>query len=122
MASNAWAIEPARALPGTVRAIGAWHGGPLSPRRTVRGREPGLALAHLSPQPAPRGRSGKSWQRRCSGVWGWWFAVGCLTLVSLTSCRATMGRVIGQQFVSPTYAFAAPLPGDEWQPVPDEPS
>ena len=33
-----------------------------------------------------------------------------------------MGRVIGQQFVSPTYAFAVPLPGDEWQPVPDEPS
>jgi hypothetical protein len=33
-----------------------------------------------------------------------------------------MGRVIGQQFVSPAYAFEVPLPGDEWQPVPDEPS
>jgi hypothetical protein len=53
---------------------------------------------------------------------GWWLAVGCLTLVSLTSCRASVGRVIGQQFVSQTYAFAAPLPGDEWQPVSDEPS
>jgi hypothetical protein len=52
----------------------------------------------------------------------WWLAVGCLTLVSLTSCRATVGRMIGQQFVSPTYAFEVPLPGDEWQPVPDEPS
>jgi hypothetical protein len=53
---------------------------------------------------------------------GWWFAVGCLTLVSLTGCRATMGHVIGQQYVSPTYAFEVPLPGDEWQPLPDEPS
>jgi hypothetical protein len=53
---------------------------------------------------------------------GWWFTVGCLTLVSLSSCRATVGSVVGQQFVSPTYAFAVPLPGDEWQPVPDEPS
>jgi len=53
---------------------------------------------------------------------GWWFTVGCLTLVSLTGCRATVGRVIGQQFVSQTYAFAAPLPGHEWQPVSDEPS
>jgi hypothetical protein len=33
-----------------------------------------------------------------------------------------VGRVIGQQFVSPTYAFEVPLPGDEWQPLPDEPS
>jgi hypothetical protein len=45
-----------------------------------------------------------------------------MVLMSLTSCRATMGRVIGQQFVSPAYAFEVPLPGDEWQPVPDEPS
>jgi hypothetical protein len=52
----------------------------------------------------------------------WWLAVGGLTLLSLTSCRATLGRVIGQQFVSPTYAFAVPLPGDEWQPVAGEPS
>jgi hypothetical protein len=51
----------------------------------------------------------------------WWFTVGCLTLVSLTSCRATVGQVIGQQFVSPAYAFEVPLPGDAWQPVPDEP-
>lgn len=55
-------------------------------------------------------------------VRGWWFAVGCLTLVSLTSCRATVGRVIGPQFVSQAYAFAVPLPGDEWRLVSDEPS
>jgi len=55
-------------------------------------------------------------------VRGWWCAVGCLVLLSLSSCHATVGGVIGQQFVSPTYAFAVPLPGDEWQRVPDEPS
>lgn len=52
----------------------------------------------------------------------WWCAVGCLVLLSLSSCRATVGGVIGQQFVSPTYAFAVLLPGDEWRRVPDEPS
>ena len=52
----------------------------------------------------------------------WWFTVACLTLMSFTSCRATVGRVIGQQFVSPAYAFEVPLPGAEWQPVADEPS
>jgi hypothetical protein len=52
----------------------------------------------------------------------WWLTVACLTLMSFTSCRATVGRVIGQQFVSPAYGFEVPLPGDEWQPVADEPS
>ncbi|MGH8070952.1 MAG: hypothetical protein ACRERE_38115 [Candidatus Entotheonellia bacterium] len=52
----------------------------------------------------------------------WWLAVSCLALVSLAGCRATVGRVIGQQFVSPAYAFEVPLPGDEWQPVAGEPS
>jgi hypothetical protein len=55
-------------------------------------------------------------------VGGWWLAIGCLMLVSLSSCRATVGSVIGQQFVSPAYAFAVPLPGEEWQLVPDDPS
>ena len=41
---------------------------------------------------------------------------------SFTSCRTTVGHVIGQQFISPAYAFEVPLPGDEWQPVPGEPS
>jgi hypothetical protein len=48
--------------------------------------------------------------------------MGCLTLMSFTSCRATVGHVIGQQFISPAYAFAVPLPEDGWQQVPDEPS
>jgi hypothetical protein len=33
-----------------------------------------------------------------------------------------MGQVIGQQFISPAYAFAVPLLGDAWQPVPGEPA
>jgi hypothetical protein len=45
-----------------------------------------------------------------------------MALASLTGCRATVGRVIGQQFVSPAYAFEVPLPGDEWQQMADEPS
>jgi hypothetical protein len=45
-----------------------------------------------------------------------------MTITSLTGCRATMGRVIGQQFVSPAYAFEVPLPGREWQQMADEPS
>jgi hypothetical protein len=49
-------------------------------------------------------------------------AISFTALLSLTSCRATVGRVIGQQFVSSAYAFEVPLPGDEWQPVTDEPS
>jgi hypothetical protein len=43
-------------------------------------------------------------------------------LLSFASCRATVGHVMGQQFVSPVYAFEVPLPEDEWRPVPDEPS
>jgi len=66
------------------------------------------------------GKRTKSPPRRCAWVRSWWLAVGCLTLVSLSSCRATVGSVIGQQFVSPAYAFAVPLPGEEWQLVPDE--
>jgi hypothetical protein len=69
-----------------------------------------------------RGRSVKSRLHRRAWTWGWWSAVVCLVLISLSSCRATVGHVIGQQFVSPAYAFAVSLPGDEWQPVPDEPS
>ena len=70
-------------------------------------------------------RDGRSRKRRVyRPIWtlSWWFTLGCLTLMSFTSCRATVGHVMGQQFVSPAYAFEVPLPGDEWQPVPDEPS
>jgi hypothetical protein len=49
-------------------------------------------------------------------------AIPVIVLVSLTGCSATAGRVIGQQFVSPAYAFEVPLPGDAWTPVAEEPS
>jgi hypothetical protein len=87
-------------------------------------REPSQVMVTSVPAPRARlaGRSRKP--RLCRHIWAlsWWCTVGCLTLISFTSCRATVGHVIGQQFVSPAYAFEVPLPGDEWQPVPDEPS
>ena len=49
-------------------------------------------------------------------------AIPFIVLVSLTGCSATVGRVIGQQFVSSAYAFEVPLPGDAWTPVADEPA
>ncbi len=69
-----------------------------------------------------QGRSRQSWRQRGSAAWGWWLAVGCMVLASLTGCSTAVGRVVGAQFVSPIYAFAVPLPGDEWQQVADEPS
>jgi hypothetical protein len=87
-------------------------------------REPSQVMVTSVLVPGARlaGRNCKP--RLCRHIWAlsWWCTVGCLTLMSFTSCRATVGHVIGQQFVSPTYAFEVPLPGDEWQPVPDEPS
>ncbi|HSF32198.1 MAG TPA: hypothetical protein VLK82_17220 [Candidatus Tectomicrobia bacterium] len=55
-------------------------------------------------------------------MWGWWLAFGCLLVLNLSSCRATVGQVVGQQFVSSAYAFEVPLPGEAWQQVADEPS
>jgi hypothetical protein len=49
-------------------------------------------------------------------------AISFMTLANFMGCRATVGQVIGQQFVSPAYAFAVPLPGDTWTPVAEEPS
>jgi hypothetical protein len=61
----------------------------------------------FDPLPPGRGRLG----------WRWLVAISVMPLLSLTSCRATVGRVIGHQFISSAYAFEIPLPGDEWQPV-----
>jgi hypothetical protein len=55
-------------------------------------------------------------------MWECYLAISFVVLASLIGCRATVGRVIGQQFVSPAYAFEVPLPGDEWRTVADEPS
>jgi hypothetical protein len=43
-------------------------------------------------------------------------------LCGLTSCRATMGQVVGQQFISPSFGFEVSLPGNEWRAVSGEPS
>lgn len=55
-------------------------------------------------------------------MWGWYLAIALVILASFMGCSATVGRVIGQQFVSPAYAFEVPLPGGEWTPVAEEPS
>ena len=80
-------------------------------------------MSQACPRESFQVMTGTNPSRQCRRIWAlsWWFTVGCLTLMSLTSCRATVGQVIGQQFVSPAHAFEVPLPGDEWQPVPDEP-
>jgi hypothetical protein len=87
-------------------------------------RAPSQVMVTSVPAPSARlaGRSRKPRLCRHILALSWWCTVGCLTLTSFISCRATVGHVIGQQFVSPAYAFEVPLPGDEWQPVPDEPS
>ena len=119
MASNACAFEPARALPKDISSGGTWPNGPLSlPSFLPLDREGKEGHGQVG----ARGRRAKSPPHSHLWLRGWWFAIGCLTLVSLTSCRATVGHVIGQQFVSPTYAFTVPLPGDEWQRMSDEPS
>jgi hypothetical protein len=113
--------EPFQVMTRTVPATGAWPHGSLSPLYLplsvhTEGGDVGQAKC------GGRERNGKPRQRHCTAVWGWWLGVGCLALLSLTSCRATVGQVVGRQFVSPAYGFEVPLPGEEWQPVPDEPS
>lgn len=49
-------------------------------------------------------------------------AMTLFILAGFTGCRATIGRVVGQQFVSPMYAFEVPLPGEEWITRTDRPS
>jgi predicted Zn-dependent protease len=61
--------------------------------------------------PYPRGRA---------SAWGLYLSVSFVILGSLIGCSATVGRVVGQQFVSPAYDFEVPLPGDEWKPVAGE--
>jgi len=133
MHSHARSLYPFPTITGIGPAGGIWRPGPLClwERERVRdcctfplggGRSGWGGGKQHQGKPDGRGRSGKAWQRRWTAVWGWGLAFGCLALLSLASCRATVGRVIGQQFVSPAYAFEVPLPGDEWQPVPDEPS
>jgi hypothetical protein len=122
MASEACRREPSQVMEKTVSATDAGPDGPFSPWERVR--ELGTALEQPSRPASARARenSSKPWLYRRVWALSWWCTVGCLTLMNLTSCRATVGQVMGQQFVSPAYAFEVLLPGDEWQPVADEPS
>jgi hypothetical protein len=127
MVSNACPLEPLRSMTEAVSPWEARPRGSLAPREGIRARDfcpfpPGGGGNVGHEKLRKRGRSAKFRQRGSAWAWGWWLAVGYLALMSLTSCRATVGHVIGQQFVSPAYAFEVPLPGDEWHLVPDEPS
>jgi len=51
-----------------------------------------------------------------------YFTLTLLALASCTGCHATIGRVVGPQFVSPMHAFEVPLPGAEWVTRTDAPS
>jgi hypothetical protein len=120
--SKACRREPSQVMARTVPATGARPDGPFSLWERVR--EPSTALEQPSLPPSARAMASSSKPRLSRRIWAlsWWFTVGCLTLMHLTSCRATVGQVIGQQFVSLVYAFEVPLPGDAWQPVAEEPS
>jgi hypothetical protein len=56
------------------------------------------------------------------GVRGWSLTIGIIVLSCLSGCGATMGQVVGHQFISSRYAFAVHLPEDEWQVGAHEPS
>jgi hypothetical protein len=109
MTTKAYYPELFQTMASTVTATAARSDGTLSGFRKVRMRD--LCLV-----PPRGGRVG--W----GGALSWWCIVGCLMLTNLTSCRTTVGQVIGQQFFSPVYAFEMPLPGEAWQAVADKPS
>jgi hypothetical protein len=73
-------------------------------------------------KPGGRGRKGNPPARRCTWTWNWWLAVCCIVLASCVGCSVTRGRVIGQQFVSPIYAFEVSLPGNDWRTTADGPA
>jgi hypothetical protein len=124
MGSKACRCEASRMMTSSGLALGTWPDGPLSLWSRVVGWGPWAAherpLICLSDRGGGRGRT----LRLCRRIWAlsWWLTAGYLGLMSLTSCRAMVGQVVGQHFVSSVYAFAVPLPGDEWQPVGEEPS
>ena len=63
---------------------------------------------------------GTPYLRQRAAAWGLRLSISFMILGSLMGCSATVGRVVGRQFVSPPYAFEVPLPGDEWKPVAGE--
>jgi hypothetical protein len=82
--------------------------------RRERGRVRGNLGTVASFSPAEHGKARQRRWRRQALRWGWYGTVVIATLVVFVGCRATVGSIIGQQFVSSTYTFAVPLPGDEW--------
>lgn len=68
-----------------------------------------------------RGQGVSPWSRYVP-LWGWYLACGLITLNYLAGCGAALGRIVGQQFISPRYAFEVDLPGNAWQVVTGEPS
>jgi predicted Zn-dependent protease len=60
--------------------------------------------------------------RQRAAAWGLHLSISFMILGGLVGCSATVGRVVGQQFVSPAYDFEVSLPGDEWKPVTGEPT
>jgi hypothetical protein len=55
-------------------------------------------------------------------MWKRYVACTLAVLHGVMGCQATVGRVVGQRFVSPTYAFEVPLPDDDWRAVAGDPS
>jgi hypothetical protein len=122
MASEACRREPSQVMARTVSATDARPDGHFSLWERVRELGTALERPSLTPSAGARARRSLPWLYRRMWALNWWCAVGCLTLVNLTSCRTTVGQVMGQQFVSPLYAFEVLLPGDDWRPMADEPS
>src|SRR5215216_97559 len=92
--------EPPAALTGT-RAYSV-----LGEHRVERAAD---SLARTDLQPS----CGTPYPRQHTAAWGLHLSISFMILGSLMGCSVTVGRVVGQQFVSPTYAFEVPLPGDE---------
>jgi hypothetical protein len=82
------------------------------PRRPVR----------VIPETFSAGGAGGRRGPRRAAMWPRYLAGALMILHGVLGCHTTVGRVVGQQFVSPAYAFEVPLPGDDWRPVAGEPS
>lgn len=54
--------------------------------------------------------------------WGWYGAVAMAVMAGVMGCHATVGRSVGQQFISSAYAFEVPLPGNGWTSTSVDPS
>jgi predicted Zn-dependent protease len=69
-----------------------------------------------------RGSRGACRWLRWASRRGWYLALGVVVLGYLSGCSAAVGRVTGQRFISPRYAFEVRLPGEAWQVVANDPA